>query len=131
MELVTIKESHYTTDPSVLKSKLESEGIRCFVKDEYSTDVLNHLPYVSAKLQVEKSDLPKVKSVLGIQGTELLKSKTLICPACKSLEVFASTSYRDKVAFMLRYFVSQLTASDLNDIKRNYVCNKCNNHFVF
>ena len=69
MELVTIKESHYTSDLAVLKSKLESEGIRCFVKDEYTTDVMNHLPNICAKLQVDKDEIPRVKAILGKKAT--------------------------------------------------------------
>lgn len=130
MELVTIKESHYTSDLAVLKSKLESEGIKCFVKDEYTSDVLNHLPNICAKLQVEKNQIPRVKEILGKKGHEFLKDKTLICPECKSLEVIVSDSYRDKLVFVMRYFISQLTMADPKNIKRDYVCLKCETHFL-
>ena len=130
MELVTIKESHYTSDLAVLKSKLESEGIRCFVKDEYTTDVMNHLPNICAKLQVDKDEIPRVKAILGKKGNELLKDKTLICPQCKSLEVIVSESYKDKITFVMRYFISQLTMSDSQNIKRDYLCSKCDSHFL-
>jgi hypothetical protein len=34
MKFVTVKESHYLADLTVLKSRLESEGIECRLKNE-------------------------------------------------------------------------------------------------
>lgn len=130
MELVTVKESHYTNDLVVLKSKLESEGIKCFIKDEYTSDVLNHLPNIYAKLQVYKNEIPRVKSIIGNKGIGLLKNKALNCPHCNSLDILVSDRYKDKLAFVIRYTVSQLTMSDYRNIKRNYICSKCDSHFT-
>jgi hypothetical protein len=58
MQLVTIKESHYASDLAVLKSRLESEGIECFLDGELTSQVLSHIPSMSAKLQVYDTDLP-------------------------------------------------------------------------
>ena len=64
MELITIKESHYPADLLVLKSKLESEGIECFLKDELTSEILTHIPSMSAKLQINSEDLARVKEIL-------------------------------------------------------------------
>ena len=64
MQLVTIKESHYLTDLLVLKSKLESEGIQCFLRDELSAQVFNHMATMTVKLQVMEKDLSRVKNFL-------------------------------------------------------------------
>mgnify|MGYP001954066556 CR=1 FL=1 len=37
MGLVTIKKSHVGSELMVLKSRLESEGIRCYLRNEYTT----------------------------------------------------------------------------------------------
>jgi hypothetical protein len=37
MKYITIKESHYQGDLVVLKSRLESEGIECRLKNELTT----------------------------------------------------------------------------------------------
>ena len=68
MKLVTIKESSSLSDILVLKSKLESEGIECYVQDELSSQVLNYLPYMSAKLQVEEKDLEAVRQIMTETG---------------------------------------------------------------
>ena len=64
MSLVTIKESSNTADLLILKSKLESEGIRCYIKDEYTSQVLNFLTVMSAKLQVSEEDLKTVEKIM-------------------------------------------------------------------
>ncbi len=69
MELITLAESHHTNELLVLKSKLESEGIFCVIKDEYATDVLSHLPNMTSKLQIYSKDIPAVR--------ELMKKKWL------------------------------------------------------
>jgi len=64
MSLITIKESHIASDLTVLKSKLEAEGIRCYLKNEFITQVMNYMPTFLVELQVSNSDLVKVKEIM-------------------------------------------------------------------
>ncbi|REE83787.1 putative signal transducing protein [Lutibacter oceani] len=64
MSLVTIKKSHVEADLLVLKSKLESEGIKCFMRNEFTTQIMNYLPSFEVELQVSESDLEKVEEIL-------------------------------------------------------------------
>lgn len=64
MKFVTIKESHYQTDLVVLKSRLESEGIQCLLKNELTSQVLNHIPSFLVELQVPEADLERVRGIL-------------------------------------------------------------------
>lgn len=57
MSFVTIKKSHIGSDLAVLRSKLESEGIQCFMRNEYTTQIMNYLPSFEVELQVSQSDL--------------------------------------------------------------------------
>jgi len=68
MKLVTIKESHNSNDLMILKSRLESEGIHCNLKDQYTSEVLSHIPSMSVKLQVYDSDLKNVKEIMNDMG---------------------------------------------------------------
>ena len=61
MSLVTIKKSHVEAELLVLKSKLESEGIKCFMRNEFTTQIMNYLPSFEVELQVSESDLEKVE----------------------------------------------------------------------
>jgi hypothetical protein len=65
MSLVTIKKSHLESDLLVLKSKLESEGIKCYLRNEFSTQIMNYLPSFEVELQVSDSDLERVKEILS------------------------------------------------------------------
>lgn len=63
MSLVTIKTSHNEIDLLFLKSRLESEGIMCYLKNEYSTQVLNHIQANEVELQISESDIERVKVI--------------------------------------------------------------------
>lgn len=64
MKFITIKESHFLSDLTVLKSRLESEGIECRLKNELTTQVLSHIPSFVVELQVSEHDLEKVIEIL-------------------------------------------------------------------
>lgn len=65
MSLITIKKSHLELDLIVLKGKLESEGIKCYLKNEFTTQIMNYLPSFEVELQVSESDLERVKEILS------------------------------------------------------------------
>ena len=65
MSLITIKKSHIESDLLVLKSKLESEGIKCYLKNEFTTQIMNYLPTFEVELQISDSDLEQVKEILS------------------------------------------------------------------
>jgi hypothetical protein len=56
MSFVTIKESHIEADLLVLKSRLESEGIRCYLKNEFTNQIMSHMATFTTELQVLSSD---------------------------------------------------------------------------
>ncbi|MFC2096503.1 putative signal transducing protein [Bacteroidota bacterium] len=64
MNLITIKESHVESDLLVLKSRLESEGIKCYLKNEFTTQVMTHMATFTVELQVSSSDLDRVHEIL-------------------------------------------------------------------
>jgi len=64
MSLITIKKSHIELELLVLKSKLESEGIKCYLKNEFTTQIMNYLPSFEVELQVSDLDLERVKEIM-------------------------------------------------------------------
>ncbi len=64
MSFITIKESHVESDLLVLKSILESEGIACHLKNEFTTQVMNYMAAFVVELQVASSDLEKAQEIL-------------------------------------------------------------------
>ena len=64
MGLVTIKKSHVESELLVDKSRLESEGIRCYLRNEYTTQIMNYMPSFEVELQVAEIDLKKARTIL-------------------------------------------------------------------
>ena len=64
MDLITIKSSHIEAYLLILKSRLESEGIQCFLKNEFTTQVMNYMPTFEVELQVSSLDLEKAKEIM-------------------------------------------------------------------
>ena len=129
MKFVTIKESHYLADLSVLKSRLESEGIECRLKNEMTTQVMNHIPSFTVELQVPESDVEHVREIL-IETGELSDSGTkLVCPACGSEKIKLKLSLRKRIqvffaAISAAFFMGNLP---LDKVFKNakYRCSDC------
>ena len=64
MGLVTIKKSHIGAELYVLKSRLESEGIKCYLRNEFTTQIMNYLPSFEVELQVSDADLERARELL-------------------------------------------------------------------
>lgn len=64
MSLVTIKKSHIESELSVLKSQLESQGIKCYLRNEFTTQIMNYLPSFEVELQVSEVDLERAMALL-------------------------------------------------------------------
>jgi hypothetical protein len=64
MLLKTIKSSHYEADLLVAKSLIEDNGITCYLKNENTTQVLNHMANFYVELQVEEKDYDKALGIL-------------------------------------------------------------------
>jgi hypothetical protein len=64
MGLVTIKKSHIESELSVLKSQLESQGIKCYLRNEFTTQIMNYLPSFEVELQVSEVDLEHAMKLL-------------------------------------------------------------------
>ncbi len=64
MSFVTIKESHVEADLLVLKSRLEAEGIKCFLKNEFTTQIMSHMATFMVELQVSTSDVEKAQAIM-------------------------------------------------------------------
>lgn len=64
MPLVSIKKSHVEYELQILKNRLESEGIKCFFKNEFSAQVMSQISSFEAELQVSSEDLERALEIL-------------------------------------------------------------------
>ncbi|MCF6357020.1 MAG: DUF2007 domain-containing protein [Draconibacterium sp.] len=128
MKLVTIKESHYNQDLTVLKSRLESEGIECRLKNELTTQVLNHIPAFSVELQIADTDLERAKEIMIETGELPFGKIKLVCQKCGSERVKMKVSILKKIQLFFSILFTLLGANTPTDklfSKVKYVCKDC------
>lgn len=132
MRFITIKESPNATDLLVLKSKLESEGINCRLKDELSTQVLNYLPTMTVELQVADFDIDRVREIMEGIGEPLVGYKVLLCPNCGSDNNKVKNSIKNAFSILIMFFMAIITFKPIGNIfkKADYICMNCNQEFT-
>ena len=64
MTLVSIKKSYIELDLQLLMTRLESEGIKCYLKNDISAQVMSHIGGFATELQVAESDLERAREIL-------------------------------------------------------------------
>lgn len=124
-KLVTIGQFSKGVDAHLAKTRLESEGIECFIQDENLIG-LNWL-YSNAiggvKLQVKAEDIEKAKTILSEspspQDAETKESEQH-CPACHSSDV-----YYEKFARKPAFLSQLLLGFPLPFLKNKWKCGAC------
>ena len=131
MKFITIKESRNASDLLVLKSKLESEGINCRLKDELTTQVLNYIPAMTVELQVEDKDIERVKKIMEESGEKLVDTRILKCPKCGSEKIKVKISLKNIFRIFSTFFVTIIKFKPLGNIfkKVDFKCKECNFEF--
>ncbi len=102
MKFVTIKESHYQSELVVLKSRLESEGIECRLKNELTTQILNHIPSFLVELQVPEHHLERAGEIMHEMGETASGSSRISCPRCGSEEVKLVIPFKNQLRLFPR-----------------------------
>jgi len=117
-KLVTIATFEYVADVQILRTKLASEGIQVFIKDE---NTLNSDPMIShaiggAKVQVFVEDVEKAIAIYDTLRSYAIGDNGLpiICPNCKAQK--SETYYERKNIFHKLFPFFE---------KRKYKCLNC------
>lgn len=64
MGFITIKEARYASELAVLKSRLEADGIRCWLRNELNAQIISYIPSIYLELQVDEMDLEKAIEIM-------------------------------------------------------------------
>jgi predicted Zn-ribbon and HTH transcriptional regulator len=131
MQFTTIKESHYESDLTVLKGRLESEGIRCRFKDEFTTQVLSHLSTMAVELQVANDDLDKAIDIMKEAG-EIVPEKTVEhCPKCDSQDVKVIFNLKNSLKIAGALFKTLFTFKSITHVLKSskLKCKSCGFEF--
>ena len=134
MEHITIKTFNSGIEAHIIKNRLESEGITCFIRDENIVTVnpLYNFAVGGVKLDVLETDVEKALSILAeieeVPYTDH-EDEVIHCPQCNSSELYANfVSMKD-----VRGILSAITAFFLSvfPIYYNsvYKCKHCDHEF--
>ncbi|MFT6865925.1 MAG: DNA-directed RNA polymerase subunit RPC12/RpoP [Cyclobacteriaceae bacterium] len=134
MKLITLRTFQFSVDAHLLKSKLESEGIPCFLFDENITTLVPFQGMYSGgiKLKVPESFLEEAKATLvvidhGKYSNE--QDEVLQCPKCGSEDFYANIrsakGFKKFVNISWMMIFSFLPLST----KSVYECKKCGTQF--
>lgn len=94
MTLITIKTFENAVDAHILRTKLESEGIECFIFDE-NTVSLNPLYNVAVggvKLKIDEKDLDKARKIyeeINHKPFTDENDEIITCPKCHSSNLYS------------------------------------------
>lgn len=113
----------FSTAAHMVRSKLNSEGIRTMLMDEKTvdSDPLISQAVGGVKLLVFNEDLEKAIEIYnGIRPYEKNKEgDDVLCPSCNSNQILIAPLSRKNIFYMLFPFFE----------RRRYLCNKCKTIF--
>ena len=113
----------YSTEAQLIKSKLDSEGIRTMLMDEKTidSDPLISQAIGGVKLLVHNNDLDKAVKVYNDIRTYIKdeNGNDMVCPNCSSNKILIADLERKNVFFMLFPFFEST----------KYICNDCKTIF--
>ena len=132
MSLLTVKIFSTSTDAHLFKSRLESNGIDCYLFDENinSMNMLYGVATGGIKAKVNAVDTERVKQVLQeIEDEKNAKNIFIKCPVCESTEHYKNfISIKGWKAF-LAALMAFLTFSYPVYQKTVYRCKECDTEF--
>jgi len=134
MKLVTVRTFDSPINAHMLKSKLESEGIYCFLQDEHTItiDPLVSNALGGIKLRISEEDIEKTKVVLKeIDDTPYKDEEDNIaeCPNCESKELIAGYNSMKGFSQIFAAIFSLLFMIFPLHLKTVYKCKNCDNEF--
>jgi Zn finger protein HypA/HybF involved in hydrogenase expression len=134
MELVTLKTFDNAIDVHILRSRLESEGITCFIFDEHivSVNPLYNIGVGGIKLKVRADELQLALQVLrDISDTPYTdeENNVVSCPKCKSTNVTSGFKSMKGIAGFFTMVVSFLLTVFPIYARSTYRCNECDHEF--
>jgi hypothetical protein len=134
MKLVTIKTFDNGISAHILKNKIESEGITCFIHDE-NIVTLNPLYNVAVggiKLKVYEEDVQQALSIIA--SVEVIpytdeQNQIIKCPDCESTELYSDFKSMKSSTGIISAIISFVLTVFPIYYKSVYRCKQCDAEF--
>lgn len=128
----TIAVFPYPAQAAVIKSKLESENIAVFLRDEFTiaTDPFATNAIGGVKMDVYKEDYIKAIGLVEQSNPEITQSITnlVVCPSCKKRQVREQSDVLTAITFAERLKAVFLSIFPFSNDK-HYKCMNCSHKF--
>lgn len=134
MKLITIQTFDNPIDMHLLKSKLESQGIHCFIFDEHTVSInpLFSQGIGGIKLKIDEKDVDKATAILSeMQKDSSLdeEGKSVACPNCGSTDLYTNFRSMTGTKGILSMITMFLFVTFPFCYKNVYKCKSCGNEF--
>lgn len=134
MELVTIKTYDNSIETHLMKSKLEFEGVKCFVFDEniVSFNPLLSVAFGGIKIKINKKDLLKASNVIkAINEYKYLdeENELIKCSNCNSVDFYSGFISLKSVKGVVSIIISIIFTVYPIYYRTLYKCKSCGNEF--
>ncbi|MFT4805111.1 MAG: hypothetical protein ACI9YE_002326 [Psychroserpens sp.] len=134
LELVTIKTFDNLIEAHMMKSKLESENIICFMFDEniVGLNPLYNVTVGGIKLTINQFDFDKATEIINAYDNSILtddEGELIECPKCKTQDVFSGFKSMKGAKGIVSAIVSFLFMVFPMYYKTVYKCKSCGNEF--
>jgi DNA-directed RNA polymerase subunit RPC12/RpoP len=134
MELLTIKIFDNAPEAHVLKTKLESLGIKAYLFDEnmLSLDPLISIALGGIKLKINKRDFQKAKGIITVIEKKPLtndQNEIITCPKCTSTQLYSGFKSVKSMGGIIAMIFSFLFIVYPMYHKNVYKCKQCGKEF--
>ena len=134
MKLVTARIFDNPIDAHLLKSKLESEGIYCYLRDEHTItiDPLVSNALGGIKLQIKEGDIERTKVILKELDSSPYRDEEnniALCPKCESPDLISGYVSTKGFKGMFSAITSLLFMIYPFHLNKVFKCKECENEF--
>lgn len=134
MKLITAKTFDNAIDAHLLKSKLESEGIKAYLFDEHKVSLNHNFSQAlgGIKLKIHDFDVEKARVILNkIDTTKYTNDngEVISCPKCQSTAIYTNFKSIKNFRGILSIFMSFFSLTVPFLFKSVNKCKSCNFEF--
>lgn len=134
MELITLKTFDNSVEAHILRSRLESEGIPCFLFDEnmISLNPLYNVTLGGIKLKIHNNDLERANKIIAeIENTPFTaeNNEILKCPNCGKTDLYGGFKSMKGMSGVFSFIFSVLFMVFPLHYKTSYRCKSCGFEF--
>lgn len=131
METIFVTTFYNNIEANIVKGRLESEGVSCFLTNENFSTLMPHLNYLAGggtHLFVLQRDYELAVSILNEIDTPNKEADRVVCPQCQSLDVKLGLG-KSKFKKLTIILLSAMFGMQFSNIKPSYICRNCKSEF--